>query len=366
MGRTKSIDTHNGGWSHGTGRKGKGAPGKKRKQASRRLGQYKGFTHDEARRFEQKVPAGQKRMMQMMRAMEERNKDEGGKQKLKQKQKHSSGLDNGADRVHPDKAKRLEKAKKNKQKVKQDDDFDPAAAQWLSTANGGRGGLDGEGDAGVATSPADARKPPERLPDEPMEDYCKRLKAFTRQNRLADVRETRKKNAKSKLWLKERKIAKKEKRRARLEASRKRAAKRTAGRSGDTSSEDEAEEEQIRQENRTDAARRQQAQLQESEDEQEDEPPTFGVRKGWAGPEQAERPPQFKNGDGNAKVEASGLGKARVGAFKSTALQRMRAIEEYRKRRGTAGALSLPGGGRVRKVEDGEQEHVFVNKSYDD
>ena len=87
--------------------------------------------------------------------------------------------------------------------------------------------------------------------------------------------------------------------------------------------------------------------------------------KGWAGPVQAERPPQFRNGDGNATVEASGLGKARVGGFKSTALQRMRAIEEYRKHRGTAGALSLPGGGRVRRAEDGAQKHVFVNKSYD-
>ena len=86
--------------------------------------------------------------------------------------------------------------------------FDPAAAQWLSTANGGRGGLDGEGDAETGPSTADARKPPERLPDEPMEDYTKRLKDFTRKNRLATIRESRKKDAKSKLWLKERKIAK--------------------------------------------------------------------------------------------------------------------------------------------------------------
>ncbi len=360
MGKTKSIDTHNGGWRHDEGRKGGGAPGKKRKQVSKSLGKFKEFTHDEGRRFEQKVPAGQKRMMQMMRAMQARTQDGGGKLKPK------SGLDTGADSVHPDKAKRLSKAKKKKDKEKQDGSFDPAAAQWLSTANGGRGGLDGEGDAGVAPSPAVARKPLERLPDESMHDYSKRLKEYTRKNRIVDIRERRKKDAKAKIWLKDRKIAKKEKRQARLEASRKRAAKRTAGRSGDTSSEDEAEEEHIRQRNRADVARRSQREQVQEDRVAEDEPPRFGVGKGWAGQVQAERPPQFKVGGGNATVEASGLGEARVGGFKSSALQRMRAIEEYRKHRGTVGALSLPGGGRVRKAEDGAQEHVFVNKSYDD
>ena len=357
MGKTKSIDTHNGGWRHDEGRKGAGAPGKKRKQVSRSLGKFKEFTHDEGRRFEQKVPAGQKRMMQMMRAMQERTKQGGGKPNA------NSGLDTGADSVHPDKAKRLSKAKKKKEKQKQDSSFDPAAAQWLSTANGGRGGLDGEGDTGVVPSPADSRKPLERLPDESMQDYSKRLKEYTRKNRIVDIRERRKKDAKAKVWLKDRKIAKKEKRKARLEASRKRAAKRTAGRSGDTSSDDEAEEEHIRQRNRADEARRSQVQ---TDSDIHDEPQRFGVGKGWAGQVQAERPPQFKVGDGNATVEATGLGKARAAGFKSAALQRMRAIEEYRKHRGTAGALLLPDGGRVRKAEDGAQEHVFVNKSYDD
>lgn len=349
MGKTKKIDTHNGGWTHDSGRKGTGAPGKKRKQTSRSLGKFKEFTHDEGRRFEQKVPAGQKRMMQMMRAMQERTKDGGGK--LKSGHKQSGGLDTGADSIHPDKAKRLSKAKKKQEKEKQDGSFDPAAAQWLSTTNGGRGGLDGPDDAGVVPAPAAVRKPLERLPDESMPDYSKRLKEYTRKNKLADIRQSRKKDAKAKLWLKERKIAKKEKRRVRLEASHRRAGKRTAGRSGDTSSEDEAEEEHIRRRN----SRREDSAV-------EDEPPTFGVGKGWAGQVQAERPPQFKVGHGNATVEAAGLGRARVSAFKSSALQRMRAIEEYRKHRGTAGALSLPGGGRVRKAENGPQEHAFVNK----
>ena len=369
MGKTKSIDTHNGGWKHDIGRKGTGAPGKKRKQATKELGKFKDFTHGDGRRFEQKVPAGQKRMMQMMKAMQQRKESGGGKEVGKDKPTQL-GLDTGADSVHPDKAKRQDKAKKKKQK---DDNFDPAAAQWLTTANGGRGGVDGEGAAGVVPSPADARKPLERLPDESMRDYSKRLKEYTRKNRITDIREGRKKEAKSKLWLKERKIAKKEKRRARLEASQKRAAKRTAGRSGDTSSEDEAEEDRIRQRNRNrvgaaTAQKRRQEERSESEEEEEyeDEPSAFGEGKGWAGAVQAMRPPQFNTGEGNAKTEAKGLGKVRVGGFKSSALHRMRAIEEYRKHRGTAGALSLPGGGRVRKAEDGTQEHTFENKTYDD
>ena len=41
MGKTKSIDTHNGGWKQDVGRKGTGAPGKKRKQTSKKLGKFK-------------------------------------------------------------------------------------------------------------------------------------------------------------------------------------------------------------------------------------------------------------------------------------------------------------------------------------
>lgn len=121
MGKTKSIDTHNGGWKHDIGRKGTGAPGKKRKQATKELGKFKDFTHGDGRRFEQKVPAGQKRMMQMMKAMQQRKESGGGKEVGKDKPTQL-GLDTGADSVHPDKAKRQDKAKKKKQK---DDNFDP-------------------------------------------------------------------------------------------------------------------------------------------------------------------------------------------------------------------------------------------------
>ena len=105
------------------------------------------------------------------------------------------------------------------------------------------------------------------------------------------------------------------------------------------------------------------------DDDFEDEPSSFGTDKGWAGAEQAERPPMFgaagkvsfqwKNPDfllrnpdslirnsdfllknvdfisKQGKVTAKGLGKARVGSFQSTALHRMRAIEQYRKQKGT-------------------------------
>ena len=140
----------------------------------------------------------------------------------------------------------------------------------------------------------------------------------------------------------------------------------------DSSSEDEAEEDRIRQRNRnrvgaaTAQQRRQEEQSESEDEEDEDVPSAFGEGKGWAGAVQAMRPPQFNTGEGNARTEAKGLGKVRVGGFKSSALHRMRAIEEYRTHRGTAGALLLPGGGRVRKAEDGTQQHTFENKTYDD
>jgi hypothetical protein len=352
MGKTKSIDTHNGGWKHEVGRKGTGAPGQKRKQTSRKLGKFKDFTDDDGRRFEQKVPAKQKRMMMMMKEMQEKRvQKEAGVKKVKHNGR-AAMLDTGADSVHPEKAKRQQQQKKKEKNE------DTTTAQWLTTENGGRGGLDGpNGVEAPQAAPSTGRKPLEMLPDESMKDYSRRLKAYTRKNMLTDIRDSRKKAVKQKAWLQDRKISKKEKKKAKLAASAKRAAKRTAGRSGDTSSDDEEDQAMIRKRNNID-------------DEYEDEPSSFGTGKGWAGAEQAERPPQFGTGEGKARTEAKGLGKARVSSFQSTALHRMRAIEQYRKQKGTgaggAKSLILPSGGMYKKAEEGGQEHTFVNKKYDD
>ena len=105
------------------------------------------------------------------------------------------------------------------------------------------------------------------------------------------------------------------------------------------------------------------------DDDYEDEPSSFGTDKAWAGAEQAERPPMFGT-QGKGKITAKGLGQARVSSFQSTALHRMRAIEQYRKQKGTdaggAKGLVLPSGGLFKRAEEGDQEHTFVNKTYDD
>ena len=208
MGKTKSIDTHNGGWKQDVGRKGTGAPGKKRKQTSKKLGKFKDFTEDDGKKFEQKVPAKQKRMMMMMKDMQEKraqkeaNGGKGGKHNSR-----AATLDTGADSVHPDKAKRQQK------KERKEKNGDSAVAQWMTTENGGRGGLDGpDGVEAPTAAPSTGRKPLERLPDEPMKDYSKRLKEYTRKNMITDIRDSKKKAAKQKAWLQNRKIGKKEKR----------------------------------------------------------------------------------------------------------------------------------------------------------
>ena len=120
----------------------------------------------------------------------------------------------------------------------------------------------------------------------------------------------------------------KEARRERLEASRKRASRNQAkgsSRFGDTSEEEDGDE------------------------DEED-------ARAWAGPVQAERPPQFSTGSGGETVEAKGLGKARVGQFRGASIARLRAIEQYRAKRGTTD-FSLPG---APVAESGSQVHTFA------
>ena len=316
MPKTKRVDTHNGGWVHGVGRKGTGAPGKKRRQGSRRLGQFKDLSAEEGKQFEQKVPAGQKRLMSLMRKMQGGGRlrgglDDGPKPKQKQKPRKQDG---GAAAEEPDAAAAAAA-----------EPVDAGTARWLSTADGGTGGLDaGEEPASAASRP----EPLERLPNEPMKEYKKRLAAHTRKAMLKDIRASRKSSQKKKTFLQEKKKRKKEARRERLEASRKRASRNQAkgsSRFGDTSEEEDGDE------------------------DEED-------ARAWAGPVQAERPPQFSTGSGGETVEAKGLGKARVGQFRGASIARLRAIEQYRAKRGTTD-FSLPG---APVAESGSQVHTFA------
>lgn len=296
----KNIDTHNGGWKFGEGAKSR-APGKKRTQFNKaRTGAMRtgAFNANDGKTFEQAIPSGLRAMMAAQRGVVE------GKAHFPRQ------IEDGPDSM-PAKQRRREE-KKQKKKVQAAHAVGGAKQStagvatgpvgWISTEDGGQ-----QPAADAAVADGNRTKAPERMQGENMQAYSRRLKAFTRAQNLMNIRKSLKSSQKSKGFLngKRKKLA--EKRRKKQEASDvdvaggdvdKRAAK------GDWAGE-------------AAAAR------------------AAGGRadSGWAGQEQAMRPPELP-GHGAHERQHALLNHNRTGISglsKSVALSRLRAIEAYRK-----------------------------------